>query len=134
MTRTKDIGVDRRAQDVETLRDLVNAGMGDNTLRALTSDLAYLRAWLRAIGRWGTVSRRALDPQSVNAVHSGRRWLDWTVGRFRRTDWELIPDGSGQSGHPPPRGDGAVTPSLGSTASSYCNSEIRRSGRAARLL
>jgi len=32
-------------QDVETLRHLVNAGMGDNTLRALTSDLAYLQAW-----------------------------------------------------------------------------------------
>ena len=32
-------------QDVETLRHLVNKGMGDNTLRALTSDLAYLQAW-----------------------------------------------------------------------------------------
>ncbi|QND41082.1 site-specific integrase (plasmid) [Rhizobium leguminosarum bv. viciae] len=32
-------------QDVETLRHLVNAGMGANTLRALTSDLAYLGAW-----------------------------------------------------------------------------------------
>ncbi len=32
-------------QDVETLRHLVNAGMGANTLRALTSDLAYLEAW-----------------------------------------------------------------------------------------
>jgi integrase len=32
-------------QDVETLRHLVNEGMGDNTLRALTSDLAYLQAW-----------------------------------------------------------------------------------------
>jgi len=32
-------------QDVETLRHLVNAGMGENTLRALTSDLAYLQAW-----------------------------------------------------------------------------------------
>ncbi len=29
-------------QDIETLRHLVNEGMGDNTLRALTSDLAYL--------------------------------------------------------------------------------------------
>ncbi|MCA2411452.1 site-specific integrase [Rhizobium leguminosarum] len=38
--------------DVETLRHLVNAGMGDNTLRALTSDLAYLEAWgLAATGR-----------------------------------------------------------------------------------
>lgn len=32
-------------QDVETLRHLVDEGMGDNTLRALTSDLAYLQAW-----------------------------------------------------------------------------------------
>ncbi len=39
-------------QDVETLRHLVNQGMGENTLRALTSDLAYLQAWsLAAIGR-----------------------------------------------------------------------------------
>jgi len=32
-------------QDVATLRHLVNEGMGANTLRALTSDLAYLQAW-----------------------------------------------------------------------------------------
>lgn len=32
-------------QDVETLKHLVNQGMGDNTLRALTSDLAYFEAW-----------------------------------------------------------------------------------------
>lgn len=39
-------------QDVETLRHLVNEGMGANTLRALTSDLAYLQAWsLAASGR-----------------------------------------------------------------------------------
>ena len=31
-------------QDVETLRHLVNEGMGDNTLRALTSDLCHLEA------------------------------------------------------------------------------------------
>ncbi len=35
-------------QDVETLRHLVNEGMGDNTLRAITSDLAYLEAWALA--------------------------------------------------------------------------------------
>jgi integrase len=39
-------------QDVETLRHLVNEGMGANTLRALTSDLAYLQGWsLAATGR-----------------------------------------------------------------------------------
>lgn len=32
-------------EDVETLRHLVKEGMGENTLRALTSDLAYLEAW-----------------------------------------------------------------------------------------
>lgn len=32
-------------QDIETLRHLVKEGMGPNTLRALTSDLAYLQAW-----------------------------------------------------------------------------------------
>ncbi|NNH65900.1 site-specific integrase [Rhizobium laguerreae] len=38
--------------DVETLRHLVNQGMGGNTLRALTSDLAYLEAWgLAATGQ-----------------------------------------------------------------------------------
>ncbi|MBY3101231.1 site-specific integrase [Rhizobium laguerreae] len=37
--------------DVETLRHLVNQGMGDNTLRALASDLAYLEAWGMAATR-----------------------------------------------------------------------------------
>ncbi|MBA9036223.1 site-specific integrase [Rhizobium leguminosarum] len=38
-------------QDVETLRHLVNTSRGENTLRALTSDLAYLEAWsLAAVG------------------------------------------------------------------------------------
>nr|WP_205932748.1 site-specific integrase [Rhizobium leguminosarum] len=39
-------------QDIETLRHLVNQGMGVNTLRALTSDLTYLEAWgLAATGQ-----------------------------------------------------------------------------------
>ncbi|MBC2774991.1 site-specific integrase [Rhizobium sp. AQ_MP] len=39
-------------QDIETLRHLVNEGMGANTLRALASDMAYLQAWsLAATGR-----------------------------------------------------------------------------------
>ncbi|WP_438754867.1 site-specific integrase [Pararhizobium sp. O133] len=39
-------------QDVETLRHLVNEGMGENTLRALTSDLAYLQAWSLATTKY----------------------------------------------------------------------------------
>lgn len=34
--------------DIETLRHLVNEGMGANTLRAITSDLAYIEAWALA--------------------------------------------------------------------------------------
>ncbi len=34
--------------DLETLRHLVTAGMGQNTLRALASDLAYLERWCLA--------------------------------------------------------------------------------------
>lgn len=34
--------------DIETLRHLVNEGMGTNTLRAITSDLAYIEAWALA--------------------------------------------------------------------------------------
>jgi hypothetical protein len=36
-------------QDVATLRHLVEHGMGENTLRALASDLAYLEAWSLAV-------------------------------------------------------------------------------------
>ncbi len=39
-------------EDVKTLRHLINEGMGANSLRALTSDLAYLQAWsLAATGK-----------------------------------------------------------------------------------
>jgi hypothetical protein len=31
--------------DVETLKHLASEGMGDNTMRALASDLGYLEAW-----------------------------------------------------------------------------------------
>jgi integrase len=34
--------------DVETLKHLASEGMGDNTMRALSSDLAYLEAWCLA--------------------------------------------------------------------------------------
>ena len=35
-------------EDVATLKHLAEAGMGENTLRALTSDLGYLEAWALA--------------------------------------------------------------------------------------
>jgi integrase len=43
---------DLTAADVETLRHVVRGGMGQNSLRALRSDLGYLEAWsLAATGR-----------------------------------------------------------------------------------
>src|SRR5271165_2659445 len=44
---------DRLAQlltddDVETLKHLAREGMGENTLKALASDVAYLEAWSQA--------------------------------------------------------------------------------------
>jgi hypothetical protein len=35
-------------EDVETLKRLAREGMGENSLRALASDLAYLEAWADA--------------------------------------------------------------------------------------
>lgn len=67
-------------QDVETLKHLVSQGMGDNTLRALTSDLAYLEAWaLAATGQflsWPTPEALLLkfaahhlwDPENVRPI------------------------------------------------------------------
>ncbi len=37
--------------DVETLKHLAREGMGENSLRALASDLAYLEAWAGAAGQ-----------------------------------------------------------------------------------
>lgn len=49
--------------DVESLRHLVNQGMGDNTVRALTSDLAYLEAWLKFVAQHLWVpEKRAAEP------------------------------------------------------------------------
>ena len=47
---------DRLAQiltddDVATLKHLAREGMGENSLRALASDLAYLEAWAQAATR-----------------------------------------------------------------------------------
>lgn len=56
--------------DVATLKDLVQEGMGENILRALASDLAYLEAWaLAAPGAplpWPAFERLAL-----------RNWRAW---------------------------------------------------------
>nr|MDX8320455.1 tyrosine-type recombinase/integrase [Agrobacterium sp. rho-8.1] len=180
-------------QDIETLRHLVNQGMGDNTLRALTSDLAYLEAWglaatgkslpwpapealllnfvahhlgeqddtvyltgrpvdalnawmttakidkgsvFRGIGRWGTVSKRALDPQSINAILKQRAEMaGLDSGEFSahglRSGYLTeaanrgipLPEAMEQSRHRSVQ-----------QASSYYNNATRRTGRSARML
>ena len=62
---------DRLAQlltddDVETLKHLARRGMGENTLRALASDLAYLEAWaVRADRRSPALAGGRGDPLEV---------------------------------------------------------------------
>ncbi|WP_025591964.1 site-specific integrase [Agrobacterium tumefaciens] len=48
MDRRDELAEHLTDQDIETLKHLVNEGMGENTLRALTSDLAYIQAWCLA--------------------------------------------------------------------------------------
>jgi hypothetical protein len=63
-------------QNVETLRHLVNEGMGANTLRALTSDLAYLQAWSLAATEksllWPAPEAAASKVRRASSVGSGK--------------------------------------------------------------
>lgn len=67
-------------QDVETLRHLVNEGMGENTLRALASDLSYLQAWsLAATGAaliWPAPEALLLKFVAHHLWHPSRRETD----------------------------------------------------------
>jgi integrase len=90
----------------------------------------------RAIGRWGTVSRRTLDPQSVNAMIKQQvEMAGLEPGEFSahglRSGYLTeaanrgipLPETMEQSRHRSVQ-----------QASSYYNGATRRSGRAARLL
>jgi integrase len=90
----------------------------------------------RGIGRWGTVSRRALDPQSVNAILKQRAEMaGLDSGEFSahglRSGYLTeaanrgipLPEAMEQSRHRSVQ-----------QASSYYNSAARRTGKAARML
>lgn len=90
----------------------------------------------RGIGRWGTVSRRALDPQSVNAILKQRAAMaGLDAGEFSAHGLHSgylteaanrgipLPEAMEQSRHRSVQ-----------QASSYYNNATRRSGRAARLI
>jgi integrase len=90
----------------------------------------------RAIGRWGNVSRRAIDPQSINAIIKQRAEMaGLEPGEFSahglRSGYLTeaanrgipLPDAMEQSRHRSVQ-----------QASSYYNNATRRTGRAARML
>lgn len=95
-------------QDVETLRHLVNEGMGANTLRALTSDLAYLQAWsLAATGAslpWPAPEALALkfvahhlwqpEQREIDPLHGMPAAVEQSLRdqRFLRTSGPHAPD------------------------------------------
>lgn len=95
-------------QDIETLRHLVNEGMGENTLRALTSDLAYLQAWsLAATGAslpWPAPEALALkfvahhlwqpEQRDIDALHGMPAAVEMTLREqgFLRSSGPHAPD------------------------------------------
>ncbi|NKK75089.1 tyrosine-type recombinase/integrase, partial [Rhizobium leguminosarum bv. viciae] len=128
-------------------RTKTTTGEQDDVVYLTGRPVEALTAWMvaakiengsvfRAIGRWGTVSRRAIDPQSVNAIIKQRvEMAGMEPGEFSahglRSGYLTeaanrdIPlhEAMEQSRHRSVQ-----------QASSYYNNATRRSGRAARLL
>ncbi|MBY2911752.1 site-specific integrase, partial [Rhizobium leguminosarum] len=128
-------------------RTKTTSGDEDDVVYLTGRPVDALNAWMvaakiesgsvfRGIGRWGTVSRRAIDPQSVNAILKQRAEMaGLEPGEFSahglRSGYLTeaanrgvpLPEAMEQSRHRSVQ-----------QASSYYNSATRRSGRAARLL
>ena len=128
-------------------RTKTTTGEQDDVVYLTGRPVEALNAWLvaakidrgsvfRAIGRWGTVSRRQIDPQSVNAILKQRAEMaGLDSGEFSahglRSGYLTeaanrgisLPEAMEQSRHRSVQ-----------QASSYYNNATRRSGRAARLL
>ncbi|MBO0128431.1 site-specific integrase [Agrobacterium sp. OT33] len=128
-------------------RTKTTSGEEDDVVYLTGRPVEALNAWMtaakidkgsvfRAIGRWGTVSRRAIDPQSVNAILKQRAEMaGLDAGEFSahglRSGYLTeaanrgipLPEAMEQSRHRSVQ-----------QASSYYNNATRRSGRAARLV
>ncbi len=128
-------------------RTKTSDGEQDEVVYLTGRPVEALNAWLaaaeiekgsvfRAIGRWGTVSRRALDPQSINAILKQRA----EMAGLEREDFSAHGLRSGylteaaNRGIPLPEAMEQSRHRSVQQASSYYNSATRRSGRAARLL
>ncbi|WP_161974304.1 tyrosine-type recombinase/integrase [Rhizobium deserti] len=122
-------------------------GEQDDVVYLTGRPVEALNAWLaaakidkgsvfRGIGRWGTVSRRALDPQSINAILKQRA----EMAGLEREDFSAHGLRSGylteaaNRGIPLPKAMEQSRHRSVQQASSYYNSATRRTGRATRLL
>ena len=128
-------------------RTKTTTGEQDDVVYLTGRPVEALNAWLaaakiekgsvfRGIGRWGTVSRRALDPQSVNAILKQRAQMaGLDSGEFSAHGLR-----SGYLTEAANRGIPLLEAMEQSRhrsmqqASSYYNNATRRSGRAARIL
>lgn len=128
-------------------RTKTTTGEQDDVVYLTGRPVEALNAWLaaakieqgsvfRGIGRWGTLSRRALDPQSVNAILKQRADMagleprEFSAHGLRSgylteaaNRGVSLPEAMEQSRHRSVQ-----------QASEYYNSATRRGGRAARLL
>src|SRR6478672_863642 len=110
--------------DVETLKHLAREGMGENTLQALASDLAYLEGWAKAATGeplpwpapeglalkfvahhlWDT-ARRQVDPQHAGVCGRTLRAAELLrvagphAPRRRLASWGTLHRWKGQEGH-----------------------------------
>jgi len=128
-------------------RTKTTSGEHDDVVYLTGRPVEALYAWLtaakidsgsvfRAIGRWGTVSRRTIDPQSINAILKQRA----EMAGLEREEFSAHGLRSGylteaaNRGIPLPEAMEQSRHRSVQQASSYYNSATRRSGRAARLL
>ena len=128
-------------------RTKTTTGEQDDVVYLAGRPVEALNAWLaaaridkgsvfRGIGRWGTVSRRALDPQSVNAILKQRAemaGLDTREFSAHGLRSGFLTEAANR-GIPLPEAMEQSRHRSVQQASSYYNSATRRSGRAARLL
>ncbi|MGO7564477.1 site-specific integrase, partial [Rhizobium johnstonii] len=128
-------------------RTKTSTGEQDDVVYLTGRPVEALNAWLtaakidsgsvfRAIGRWGTVSKRALDPQSVNAIIKQRA----TMAGLDSGEFSAHGIRSGylteaaNRGIPLPEAMEQSRHRSVQQASSYYNNATRRSGRAARMI
>ena len=112
-------------------RTKTTTGEHDNVVYLTGRPVEALSAWMtaakiergsvfRGIGRWSTVSRRAIDPQSVNAILKQRAAMgglesgEWGV--FRTWPAVGVSHRGGEPRHPAAGSDGAIPASLRATS------------------